>query len=165
MSELEIPERALTVACDVYDAELIKSTGECAEKRAVRVAAPIIVAAELRRMVTNSTTDLSVGLPRKCSYCETAPMSWTRKGDAVRDRDQPSSLDEVSLDDRFPFRYVALFCDRGCGTEIDADIRADTAEQAYEGLRRHAVSNRWRVTDTEDVCPQCDAMPSSETVL
>jgi hypothetical protein len=74
----------------------------------------------------------------------------------MRDRDQPSSFDDVPLEDRFPFRHVALFCDRGCGTEVDADIRADTAEEAYEGLRRFAVSEHgWQVTETEDVCPDC----------
>lgn len=54
MVELEIPERALQAACDVYDAELTRDIDnderpvrECAEKRAVRAAAPVIVAAEL----------------------------------------------------------------------------------------------------------------------
>lgn len=76
----------------------------------------------------------------------------------MRDRDQPSSLDDSSLEDRFPIRFVVLFCDRGCGTEVEADIRADFAEQAYEGLRRFAVSERgWTVTDTEDLCPTCSA--------
>jgi hypothetical protein len=76
-------------------------------------------------------------------------------GPAVRDRDQPSSLDETPIEDRFPVRFVALFCDR-CGDEIEADIRADAAEQAYEGLRRLAVGEYgWLVADTEDVCRDC----------
>lgn len=76
----------------------------------------------------------------------------------MRDRDQPSSLDEAPLEDRFSFRHVALFCDRGCGTEIEADIRADWAEQAYEGLRQIAKSEHgWLVVETEDVCPKCQA--------
>lgn len=74
----------------------------------------------------------------------------------MRGRDQPSSLDDPSLEDRFPIRFVALFCDRGCGSEVEGDIRAATAEQAYEGLRRIAVSERgWQVTDTEDICSRC----------
>lgn len=71
----------------------------------------------------------------------------------MRERDQPSSLDDPTLEDGFPVRHVILFCDR-CGTEIEADIRADTAEQAYEGVRRLAVAEcGWRVTDVEDLCP------------
>lgn len=74
----------------------------------------------------------------------------------MRDRDQPSSLDESPLEDRFPFRYVTLFCDRQCETEISADIRADWAEQAYEGLRVIAAAEHgWLITDTEDICPRC----------
>jgi len=73
----------------------------------------------------------------------------------MRDRDWPSSLDDVPLEDRFPIRDVGLFCDNGCGYEIRGDFRADTAEQAYEGLRRLAVSGGWVVTETEDLCPGC----------
>ena len=74
----------------------------------------------------------------------------------MRERDRPSILDETSLEDRFPIRHVALFCDRMCGTEIEADIRADWATQAYEGLRRIAVAEHgWLVTEDEDVCPDC----------
>lgn len=73
----------------------------------------------------------------------------------MRDRDQPSSLDDPTLEAGFPIRHVALFCDRGCDTETEADIRADSAEQAYEGLRRVAVTERgWQVTKTEDICPR-----------
>lgn len=76
----------------------------------------------------------------------------------MRDRDRPSSLDEVPVEDRFPFRHVVLSCDRGCETEVEGDIRADTAEQAYEGLRKIAAAEHgWLVTDTEDVCPGCQA--------
>lgn len=78
----------------------------------------------------------------------------------MRDRDRPSSLDEAPLEDRFPIRNVVLFCDRGCGTEVSGDIRADTAEQAYEGLRKIAVAEHgWLVTDVEDVCPGCQVSP------
>ncbi len=55
--ELEIPERALKIACDVYDAALIRDIDnderpvrECAEMQAVRAAVPIIVATELRQL-------------------------------------------------------------------------------------------------------------------
>jgi hypothetical protein len=73
----------------------------------------------------------------------------------VIDRDQPSSLDEAPLEDRFPIRHVALFCDR-CATEIDGDFRADVAEQAYEGLRLVAATEHgWQITETEDICPGC----------
>jgi hypothetical protein len=76
----------------------------------------------------------------------------------MRERDQPSSLDDSPPEDRLSVRFVVLFCDRGCGTEVAADIRADTAEQAYEGLRRFAVAEHsWLVTETEDVCPSCRA--------
>lgn len=74
----------------------------------------------------------------------------------MRDRDQPSSLDDASLDARFPIWYVALFCDRGCGAEVEADVRGGTDEQAYEGLRHIALSEcGWRITDTEDICSRC----------
>jgi hypothetical protein len=78
----------------------------------------------------------------------------------MRNRDQPSSLDETPLEDRFPIRNVALFCDRGCGTEIEADIRADFAKQAYEGLRRIAVAeHNWTITEYEDICQKCTIQP------
>jgi hypothetical protein len=74
------------------------------------------------------------------------------------DRDQPSSLDDSPPEDRFPIRFVVLFCDRECDTEVGADIRADDAEQAYAGLRRFAVAEcGWTVTETEDLCPTCSA--------
>lgn len=74
----------------------------------------------------------------------------------MRDRDQPSSLDEAPLEDRFPIRNVALFCDRCGDTEIRADIRADTAEEAYEALRRIAAHEHgWIITDHEDSCTKC----------
>ncbi len=74
----------------------------------------------------------------------------------MRERDQTSSFDEAPVEDRFPIRHVGLFCDRGCGAEVEADIRADSAEQAYEGLRRHAVSDLgWFVSEIEDLCGVC----------
>ena len=58
MAELEIPDRALQVACAAYDAALNTEAQsddpdcwEHAEQAAVRAAAPIIVAAELRSFV------------------------------------------------------------------------------------------------------------------
>lgn len=63
MSELEIPERAREAACDAYDAALeedAQSDGldpwAHAEVAAVRAAAPIIVAAELRRLADQPWT-------------------------------------------------------------------------------------------------------------
>lgn len=56
MSGLEIPERARQIACDIYDAALIRDVesegtetgGVCAEIQAVEAAAPIIIAAYIR---------------------------------------------------------------------------------------------------------------------
>jgi hypothetical protein len=58
VSELEIPERARQIACDIYDAALIRDVesegteagGVCAEIQAVEAAARIIVADAFRRL-------------------------------------------------------------------------------------------------------------------
>ncbi|GAB2733682.1 hypothetical protein [Nocardioides pakistanensis] len=52
-------------------------------------------------------------------------------------------------------RFVGLFCDRGCGTTIEADVVADTTEQAYAGLRRMATGQGWDITPGADICPAC----------
>lgn len=73
MSGLEIPERARQIACDIYDAALIRdvesegtqTSGVCAEIQAVEAAAPIIVAAELQRLAAELWDEDHLGPAKK----------------------------------------------------------------------------------------------------
>ena len=58
-------------------------------------------------------------------------------------------------DDKLGIRFVGLFCDRECGTEIDGDYRADTQEQAFASLRRDAARKGWAILANQDLCPSC----------
>jgi hypothetical protein len=51
--------------------------------------------------------------------------------------------------DVWPFRHVGLSCDHpaGCDADIDADIRADTFEQALPFLLDYARRQGWYATD------------------
>lgn len=69
------------------------------------------------------------------------------------DPQHPSPLD----DSRFPFRNVALFCDYECDTpDLQADVRADSREEAFAALRKLAAEKGWRIGKL-DVCPACVA--------
>lgn len=58
----------------------------------------------------------------------------------------------------FPFRHVALFCDNECDTpDFQADVRADTRDEAFAGLRRLAAGQGWLITPAVDLCPACKA--------
>jgi hypothetical protein len=57
--------------------------------------------------------------------------------------------------DQWPFRHVTVFCDK-CGLEQSTDIRADTAEEGFAGLRRLlADKHGWLITQRGDWCAQC----------
>jgi hypothetical protein len=62
---------------------------------------------------------------------------------------------ELADPDNWPFRYVTVFCDR-CGLEQSTDIRADTAQEGFTGLRNHlAAHHEWLITERGDWCPGC----------
>lgn len=56
----------------------------------------------------------------------------------------------------FPIRNVSLFCDNECNTpDLSADIRANTRDEAFQGLRKHAAEQGWLITPVIDLCPAC----------
>lgn len=59
-------------------------------------------------------------------------------------------------EDAWHIRHVGIYCDR-CGTEESGDIRADTREQAFDGMRAHLNSKGWSCDTGGDLCPSCDA--------
>lgn len=62
-----------------------------------------------------------------------------------------------TLYDDDPLVFVGLYCDKACGTKIEADVRAATKDAAYVSLREDARAAGWRITDSQDVCPLCAA--------
>lgn len=60
------------------------------------------------------------------------------------------------MTDTWPLLYVGVYCDR-CGIDRTADIRADTTEQAYAGLRALLNREGWSCDAGGDLCPECDA--------
>jgi hypothetical protein len=60
-------------------------------------------------------------------------------------------------DDKLETRFVGLFCDRNCGTEIDGDYMAKTQAKAFKSLRRDAAAQGWAILANQDLCPDCAA--------
>ena len=60
-------------------------------------------------------------------------------------------------DDKLETRFVGLFCDRNCGTEIDGDYMAKTQAKAFKSLRRDAAAKGWAILANQDLCPDCAA--------
>ena len=57
--------------------------------------------------------------------------------------------------DKWGIRYVGLFCDRNCGTEIDGDYNAKSQRKAFASLRRDAAAKGWAILANQDLCPDC----------
>lgn len=69
--------------------------------------------------------------------------------------DRVSEYFSYESDPEWPIRTVGLFCDNGCGRQIEAPIRARDLGEAYAGLRRYAATQGWTITDDRDLCPDC----------
>lgn len=49
---------------------------------------------------------------------------------------------------------VAIYCDDD-GTTHRADYRGETYEARLASARRYLADHGWRITDYEDLCPDC----------
>lgn len=92
MSDLEIPDAAMRVACDAYDAALDREMAgdlgahEHAEIAAVRAAAPLIVASELRRLARLWIGDAQRPGPIGATPSEIRVRTWFQAADGLNDR-------------------------------------------------------------------------------